>query len=119
MGLLDKLKALLSGGTGGGSHRPGSILDFYVRCDSCGETIHGQISLANDLSARYEGDDTFYFCRKGLVGSGETRCFQQVTVEYTFDARRTVIERRVEGGRFVDSPTDEGTASAADLAEGG
>jgi hypothetical protein len=70
--------------------------------------IHGQINLSNDLSLQYEGDDPLYFCRKGLVGGGETRCFQQVTVEYTFDARRAVIERRVEGGRFVEpnSPDD-------------
>ena len=69
--------------------------------------------LSNDLSVRYDGDDRSYFCRKGLVGGGETRCFQQVTVEYTFDARRQVIERRAEGGRFVDpspsgEPADEG-----------
>jgi len=51
---------------------------------------------------QYDGDLQTYFCRKGLVGSGETRCFQQVIVEYTFDAQRTVIERRAEGGRFVE-----------------
>ena len=99
MGFLKKLAKSLFGSGGG---RPSPLLDFYVRCDSCGEVIHGQINLSNDLSVQYEGDDQFYFCRKGLVGSGETRCFQQVTVEYTFDARRQVIERRVEGGRFVE-----------------
>ena len=119
MGLLDKLKTLFSGGKSGGSQRTGSILDFYVRCDRCGEIIHGQINLANDLSVRYEGDDTFYFCRKGLIGGGETRCFQQVTVEYTFDARRTVIERRVEGGRFADPPVDQDASSAPGSASGG
>ena len=100
MGFLKKIaKSLFGGGPGG---RPAPMLDFDVRCDRCGEVIHGQINLNNDLSVQYEGDDRFYFCRKGLVGSGETRCFQQVIVEYTFDARRQVIERRVEGGRFVD-----------------
>jgi hypothetical protein len=105
MGFLKKLaKSLFGAGAG----RPASLLDFYVRCDSCGEVIHGQINLSNDLSVQYEGDDSFYFCRKGLVGSGETRCFQQVTVEYTFDARRQVIDRRAEGGRFVEAiPSEE------------
>ena len=119
MGFLQKLKSLFSGGKGGASQGQANILDFYVRCDRCGETIHGQINLNHDLSVHYEGDDTFYFCRKGLVGGGETRCFQQVTVEYTFDARRTVIERRVQGGRFVDSTTDEGASPATSPADGG
>ena len=106
MGFLRKIAKTLFGG--GAGQRPASMLDFAVRCDRCGEVIHGQINLSNDLSVQYEGDDMFYFCRKGLVGSGETRCFSQVTVEYTFDARRQVVERRAEGGRFVDpSPPDD------------
>ena len=106
MGFLKKIAKTLFGGGAGG--RPSSMLDFYVRCNNCGQVIHGRINLSNDLSVRYEGDDQFYFCRKGLVGSGETRCFQQVIVEYTFDARRQVIDRRAEGGRFVEpSPPDE------------
>ena len=104
MGFLKKLAKSLFG-TGGGVRRA-PMLDFYVRCDRCGEVIHGQINLNNDLSVQYDGDLQTYFCRKGLVGSGETRCFQQVTVEYTFDAQRTVIERRVEGGRFVEPGSD-------------
>jgi len=111
MGFLKKIaKSLFGGGPGG---RPAPLLHFDVRCDRCGQVIHGQINLNHDLSVQYEGDDQFYFCRKGLVGSGETRCFQQVIVEYTFDSRRQVIDRRVEGGRFVepgspDEPAGEG-----------
>jgi hypothetical protein len=100
MGFLRKLvKGLLGGG---GGQRAGTMMEFAVRCDRCGEVICGQINLNNDLSVEYDGDDRYYFCRKGLVGGGETRCFQQITVEYTFDARRQVIDRRAEGGRFVD-----------------
>ena len=98
MGILDKLKKLFSGGPAGGA----PLLGIAVRCDRCGEIIHGQINVHNDLSVQYEGDDLFYYCRKGLVGGKETRCFQEVIVEYTFDARRNVIDRRVEGGRFID-----------------
>ena len=99
MGILDKLKKLFSGGAAGGG---APLLDVTVRCDRCGEIIHGQINLHNDLSVQYEGDDQHYYCRKGLVGGKETRCFQEVVVEYTFDAQRKVIDRRIEGGRFVD-----------------
>lgn len=108
MGFLKKWVKNLLGGSGG--RRQGAIMDFAVRCDRCGEVIHGQINLNNDLSVQYQGDDRFYFCRKGLVGSGETRCFQQVIVEYTFDATRQVIDRRIEGGRFVD-PSQTGDSA--------
>ena len=98
MGILDKLKKLFAGGAASAS----PLLDVVVRCDRCGEIIHGQINLSNDLSVQYEGDDQHYYCRKGLVGGKETRCFQEVIVEYTFDARRNVIDRQIRGGRFVD-----------------
>ncbi len=97
MGLFDKLKGLFSGG-GSESH----LMEVVVRCNRCGEIIRGQIDLRNDLSVEYDGDQMSYFCRKGLVGSGSTRCFQEVVVEYTFDANRNVIARRITGGQFVE-----------------
>jgi hypothetical protein len=97
MGFLDKLKKLFSGGTGGSA----SLLDVTVRCNRCGEIIHGQINLHNDLSVQYDGDTTYYYCRKGLVGTGENRCFQEVVIEYTFDANHNVIDRQIQGGQFV------------------
>ena len=99
MGFLRKLKQLFSAG----SSSP--LLEIVVRCNRCKEIIHGQINLHHDLSVQYDGDDTRYYCRKGLVGSGENRCFQQVVVEYTFDGNRNVIDRRIEGGQFVDEGT--------------
>ena len=99
MGFLDSFKSLFSSSEG--QDKTGYYV--YVRCDRCGEIIHGQINLHNDLSVQYEGDDQYYYCRKGLVGGRETRCFQEVVIEYTFDAQRNVIDRRIEGGRFVDS----------------
>jgi hypothetical protein len=110
MGFLKKIAKTLFGE--GSGQRSASMLDFDVRCDRCGEVIHGQINLSNDLSVQYEGDDLFYYCRKGLVGGGETRCFQQVIVEYTFDARRQVIDRSVTGGRFVEPASTDGSARA-------
>lgn len=97
MGFLAKLKKLFSAG---GMNAP--LLEVVVRCSNCGEVIHSQINLHNDLSLLDEGDVTQYYCRKGLVGGGESRCFQEVVVEYVFDSNRNVIDRRVEGGQFVD-----------------
>ena len=98
MGFLDKLKKFF--GNAGG--RNALLLDVVVRCNRCGEVIRGQIYLRNDLSVEYGGDGIQYFCRKGLVGSGDSYCFQTVVVEYTFDANRNVIDRRIEGGTFID-----------------
>jgi hypothetical protein len=96
MGFLGKLKQLFS-------VKPTSpLLDVAVRCNRCHELIHTQINLHNDLSEQYDGDTSTYYCRKGLVGSGENRCFQQIVIEYIFDANRNLIDRRVEGGQFVD-----------------
>jgi hypothetical protein len=99
MGFLRKLKQLFSAGASS------PLLEVVVRCNRCKEIIHGQINLHHDLSVQYDGDDTHYYCRKGLIGSGENRCFQQVVVEYTFDGNRNVIDRQIEGGQFVDEGT--------------
>jgi len=100
MGFLKRLKSLFAPTSGA------PLIELVVRCNRCKEVIHGQINLHNDLSVQYEGDTTTYFCRKALMGAGDNRCFQQVVVEYTFDANRNVIEKRIEGGQFVDQEAD-------------
>ena len=96
MGLLQNiLKAL----TGGGPLQP-----FYlkVKCNRCGEILTARVNLANDLSVEYSSSGTpqSYSCRKILQGSG--RCFQPVEVILTFDANRTLQEREIHGGKFVE-----------------
>ena len=74
---------------------------LYVQCDRCGEKIRTRVDLRNDLSIHY-GDtdqDTTYFCRKTIMGSGH--CFQQMEVELTFDARRQLIDRQIQGGKII------------------
>jgi hypothetical protein len=96
MRFLDKLRAHFS------PQRGSSRLDVAVRCNRCGEVVRTQIDLHNDLSVQYGQGSTRHYWRKGLAGSGQNRCFQQIIVEYSFDADRRVIERRAEGGSFVD-----------------
>ena len=55
---------------------------FNVKCNRCGEIIEGRIDLDNDLSLNDEGDS--YLVRKGLIGSGENHCFQQIEVDDPF-----------------------------------
>lgn len=78
------------------------LMPVVVRCSRCGQVIRGQVNLRNDLSVEYDGDRARYFCRKGLSGSGDNRCFQVVEIEYTFDADRRLIKRQIQGGTFVD-----------------
>ena len=56
--------------------------------------------MDNDLSLNDEGDG--YIVRKGLIGSGENHCFQQIEVEMTFNTARDVIEQNIHGGTFVE-----------------
>lgn len=71
---------------------------FSVTCSRCGELIEGRVNLANDLSARDEGEG--YHVRKVLMGSGH--CFQRVEVELHFDSNRRLVEKQVEGGTFTE-----------------
>jgi hypothetical protein len=79
---------------------------FYplvVRCKRCGEVLHGQVNVYNELSAdEDESGQTVYHGRKVLIGSG--RCFQQIEVTLRFNARRELIDRQIAGGIFVDEP---------------
>ena len=73
---------------------------FNVKCNRCGEIIEGRIDMDNDLSLNDEGGG--YIMRKGLIGSGESHCFQQIEVEMTFSTARDVIEQNIHGGTFVE-----------------
>lgn len=73
---------------------------FNIKCNRCGEIIEGRVDLDNELSLNDEGDG--YLVRKGLIGSGENRCFQQIEVELTFDSARQLGEKTITGGEFVE-----------------
>jgi len=73
---------------------------FNVKCNRCGEIIEGRIDLDNDLSLNDEGDG--YLIRKGLIGSGDKHCFQQIKVTMTFSSTREILEQDIQGGTFVE-----------------
>lgn len=75
-----------------------------VRCKRCSETIRARVDLRNDLSIQYgeDGGDTTYFCRKTIMG--ENLCFQRIEVELTFDEKKNIINRKIQGGEFIDAP---------------
>ena len=76
---------------------------FEVKCKRCGEILEGRVDIANDLSVEYEGDGDTYYCRKVVMGDGKNLCYQQIEVGMKFDKNRNLIEKRIEGGTFVES----------------
>jgi hypothetical protein len=84
---------------------------FYlltVRCNRCGEILHGQVNVYNELSAdEDEAGQPVFQGRKVLIGSG--RCFQQIEVSLRFNARRELIHRQITGGTFVEGPASAPT----------
>jgi hypothetical protein len=76
---------------------------FTVKCKRCGEIIEGRVDVDNDLSIEYAGDGDTFYCRKVLMGEGKNLCYQQIEVGLKFNAKRKLLERRIErGGDFVE-----------------
>ena len=73
---------------------------FNVKCNRCGEIIEGRVDLDNDLSLNDEGDG--YIVRKGLIGSGDKHCFQQIQVTIQFSSAKEQIDQEIQGGTFVE-----------------
>jgi hypothetical protein len=71
-----------------------------VKCNRCGEIIEGRVDLDNDLSLNDAGDG--YLVRKGLIGSGDTLCFQQIEVKIQFSSTREMTDQQIHGGEFVE-----------------
>ena len=71
---------------------------FTAKCNRCGEIIEGHVNLSNDLSL--DDDGTSYFIHKTLMGNG--KCFQRIEVEMKFNALKQLIEKKAQGGTFLE-----------------
>ena len=108
MGLFKRLAGFLAGGDGEGDR---NAHYEYVRCARCGEKIRVRVDLGSELTPEYESSEGTYHARKGVLGSGETRCFQMIEVELYFDAEKHLVSRYISGGEFITR--DEFYAEAA------
>jgi hypothetical protein len=108
MDFMKKLAELL-GGKG-----EGNIRREYVRCARCGEKLAVRVNLNGELTPQYEEGEGAYYVRKGVSGSGETRCFQMIEVELYFDYDKRLVSRYITGGEFITK--DEFYADAAESA---
>lgn len=97
MGILDKFASSLFGSGRGQA----DVHWEYVRCSRCGEQIPVRVDLRHELTPRYGEGEGAYFVRKGVIGSGGTRCFQTIEVRLTFDAQKRLVSREIAGGSFI------------------
>lgn len=99
MGIFKKIGELLRGG---GEEEERNVHWEYVRCSRCGEKIRVRVDLANELTPQLDDEaEGAYYVRKGVIGSGERRCFQLIEVELYFDADRKLLSRYITGGEFI------------------
>jgi len=98
---MNFFKKLFSSGGSSASQR--RYYTFQVKCKRCGEVIEGHVDTSNDLSVEYEPGGDVFFARKVLIGDGSKHCYQQIEVGMKFDKNRNLIEKRIEGGTFVES----------------
>ena len=97
VGILSRIKAFLLGENEGGR----DVYRTIVRCSRCGEEIPVRVDLRRELTPRYGEGEGAYYVHKGVMGSGENRCFQTIELRLTFDAQKRVISREISGGEFV------------------
>jgi hypothetical protein len=97
MGFLDRVASALFGTKGGRR----DVHQEVVRCSHCGERIPVQVDLRYELTPQYGEGEGAYFVRKGVIGSGETRCFRTIEVTLNFDAQKRLVSREIAGGTFI------------------
>jgi hypothetical protein len=97
VGILDSLRKTLGGGGGGSA---GDVYWIYARCRRCGEPLLGRVDLRNEPSLANDGET--WIVRKGLIGSGQRRCYQAIEVTLTFDAaKQHVLSGEAVGGELI------------------
>ena len=106
MGFMKKLADLFGGKSEGNIHRE------YVRCARCKEKLTVRVNLNGELTPQYGEGEGAYYVRKGVLGSGETRCFQMIEMESYFDYDKRLVSRYITGGEFITD--DEFYADAAE-----
>ena len=104
MGFLNKIASVLRGS----GNRERGVYRTVVRCSRCGEEIPVRINLDRELTPQYGDDEAAYYVNKGVVGSGENRCFKTIDVHLTFDAQKRLVSRAISGGVFVSEDDSEG-----------
>ncbi|MEM8532458.1 MAG: hypothetical protein AAGF95_16565 [Chloroflexota bacterium] len=85
-----------------GGNQPASdgAVHLYVKCKRCGAPVHARVDLRNELVPEYgDGDEIIgYKLTKEMMDS---RCFQLMRAEITYDRQRRETNRTIDGGTFI------------------
>jgi len=103
MGLLNRLKSILSSSTTGDP----KALMLYVKCKRCGTPLAVRVNLANDLSADYESGG--YVLNKEMM---DGKCFTLMRAEVRFEAGRKIVAQKVDKGEFITREEYEAMTNA-------
>ena len=98
--ILKFIKKISSLFTGSGEDEGGRSLWISVQCDRCGEVIRTRVDLTNELTAGFGEGEAAFFCRKVLIGN--QGCYLPIEVRIKFDARRSLVEKQITGGKFME-----------------
>lgn len=82
-------------GGGGSEHDPDAIW-LYVQCGRCGAPVAVRADRRYDLNPEEAG--TGFVLIKEIM---DNRCFQLMRAEVHLDDHYRVVERTIEGGRFL------------------
>ena len=99
MSFLKKISSALFKGAGGEGNR--DVHREYVRCSRCGEKIRVRVNLRSELTPQHDEGEGAYYVRKGVIGSGRTRCFEMMEVELFVSPDRRLVSRYISGGEFI------------------
>jgi len=90
MSLLDTLKSMFT--------PPPDLMALwlYVKCKRCGAPVAVRVDLRNDPSLN--DDSSGYILRKEIM---DDQCFTLMRAEIAMDARRNIIEKKIDQGEFI------------------
>jgi hypothetical protein len=90
MSFLDSLKSMFT------PPADPNALWLYVKCKRCGTPVAVRVDLRNDPSLDDESNG--YVLRKEIM---DDKCFALMRAEIKFDARRNIIEKKIDKGEFI------------------
>lgn len=90
MGFLDSLKSMFT------PPADPNAMWLYVKCKRCGTPLAVRVDLRNELSADYETSG--YVLHKEMM---DNQCFTLMHAEIRFDAKRNVVEQKIDKGEFI------------------
>lgn len=80
-----------------------NFINFYIRCDRCGEEITVKVRRSSDISRIYEDEGgppgTALFLRKEILGN---KCSNLIYLTAYFNESYVLLSREVTGGKFIE-----------------